>query len=305
MIAAPVSDEMLLFLNEKKYNIINRQHVKEWSDLPFHQIVGIITSNALILDGKTIGQFPHLRWIARVGSGMEIIDTDYCKQHQILYFSSPQGIAHAVAEHAMGMLLSLLHNICIAHQQVTTQHIWQREPNRGQELAGKVVGLIGYGHTGKAFAKKISSLDVQTIAYDTNQQIISDKYAEMVSLPYLQQHADIISFHVPLQADTMNYYNEQFMAQCLKPHYLINTSRGEIIKADVLLKGLQQNRILGAALDVWENEKDIQQILSQPQHILHQILQYPVIITPHIAGYSFQAIEKMSSELILQLKTIE
>jgi|688.fasta_scaffold227030_2 D-3-phosphoglycerate dehydrogenase len=297
LIAAPISNTLKEALLSKGYNLVD-EHCLE-----LNTIVGIITSNKLQLNATTLPNYPNLKWIARLGSGMEIIDTVYCDQHNIRYFSSPKGIANAVAEHTTGMLLSLLHRIPSSFAEIQQQK-WIREPNRGVELEHKIVGIIGYGHTGSAFASKLKAFNTSILAYDKNKSGFGDDIIEESSLERIQAEADIISFHVPLNAETRHYYNQTFLNQTKKNHILINVSRGAVCDTTVILQGLQSGQIHGACLDVLEEEKNIHDILLQVDNIIERILHHNVILTPHIAGYSMNAIEKMSMELWLQLNEI-
>ncbi len=297
LLAAPISNAFRHWLLDKGFTFVNYEE-EEWRQYQ-SQFVGIITSNKLTLDQQTITPFSALQWIARLGSGMEIIDTDFCRQHNIACFSSPAGIANAVAEHAMGMLLSVLHRIHSSANEVANA-LWIREPNRGIELENLCVGIIGYGHTGTAMVQKLSAFTQNILVYDKYKE--NSPYA--ATLSNIQQEADIISFHVPLTSETKHYYNEAFADAMQKPHYLINTSRGAVVDTQVILSGLQAGNIKGACLDVLEEEKSIQTVMQSSDNIIQQLLAYPVIITPHIAGYSYNAIEKMSLELQRQLEFI-
>lgn len=297
LIAAPISNTFKEALYTKGYNLVD-EHCLE-----LNAIVGIVTSNKLQLNSTTLPKYPNLKWIARLGSGMEIIDTAYCDQHQILYFSSPKGIANSVAEHTTGMLLSLLHRIPSSFAEIQ-QKQWIREPNRGVELEHQIIGLIGYGHTGSAFASKLKAFSNNILAYDKYKSGFGDDIIEESTLERIQAEADIISFHVPLNAETRHYYNQTFLNQAKKNHILINVSRGAVCDTNVILHGLQSGQIQGACLDVLEEEKNIQDILLQEENIIKKILQHNVLLTPHIAGYSMNAIEKMSMELLVQLNEI-
>ncbi len=264
---------------------------------------GIITSNKLLLNKKTLQQFPDLKWIARLGSGMEIIDTAYCDEQGIRYVSSPEGISNSVAEHVMGMLLSLLHHIHSSQNQIHVGQ-WIREANRGVELEERTVGLIGYGHTGQALAKKLRVFTKNILVYDKYKTGFGDEVVQEVSLEQLQQQADVLSFHVPLNDETRLYYDTAFYSAMSKPHILINSARGGVADTRVILSGLKSGQITGACLDVLEEEKSIDEILKQPANIVQELLKYNVILTPHIAGYSYHAIEKMSAELLAQLQDV-
>lgn len=303
LVAAKISDSFINTLISKGYELINIDS----SDLSPLQdtslITGIITSNKLMLNQQTIQQFTNLTWIARLGSGMEIIDTGYCDLKGIRYYSSPNGIANSVAEHVLGMLLSLLHNIYKSFSEITHAQ-WIREANRGYELEDKIVGIIGYGHTGQALARKLQVFTKHILVYDKYRSNIGHDYIQEVTLEYLLQHADIISFHVPLTNETTHYYDQAFIDRVTKPHILINASRGAVADTSAILNGLKSGKIIGACLDVLEEEKNIEQVLQQSSNQIAELLKQHVLITPHIAGYSYNAIEKMSAELIAQLMPV-
>lgn len=296
LIAAPISVQFEQYFLNKSFKL-TQEHTS------YADMVGIVTSNKLQLRASDLEKFPNLRWIARLGSGMEIIDTKYCDQKGIHYFSSPVGIANAVGEHTTGMMLGLLNRIPIAFQNVKKGK-WRREPNRGLELESLILGIIGFGHTGSKVASKLGMLCSQVLAYDKYKNGFGNEFVTESSLDNLIHQADIISFHVPLNEETKHYYNDNFLQRITKPHYLINVSRGAVCHTPSILKGLEQNKLLGACLDVLEEEASIHQVLSMPNNIVTQLLRHNVIITPHIAGYSHQAIEKMSLELMKQLDTI-
>lgn len=293
LIAAPISASFQDFLKRKEYELIQDHD---------YSVEGIVTSTKLVLTKETLQLYTQLKWVARLGSGMEIIDIDYCKQHHIACFSSPEGIANAVAEHSLGLLLSLLHRIPHSFDEIKHKQ-WLREVNRGTELQSLQVGIIGYGHTGSAVVKKLSAFVDSVMVYDKYKKGFGHEGIQEVSLQELQSKADVISFHVPLNSETRYYYDDEFLAKT-KPHILMNTSRGEVCRTQTIIKGLKSRQISGACLDVLEEEKNIQEILQQADNPIKELLSYPVILTPHIAGYSYQAIEKMSKELMDQLETI-
>jgi D-3-phosphoglycerate dehydrogenase / 2-oxoglutarate reductase len=293
LIAASISHEFTAFLQSKNVELI-----EDFLDKNLYQeVVGIVTSTKLILNQTLLQQMPSLQWIARLGSGMEIIDVDYCNAHQIKCFNSPNGIANAVAEHTIAMIIGLQKNIFNSTQEVRLGK-WIREPNRGWELAGKTFGIIGYGATGKAVAQKLSVFGVNTIIYDIKPQ--ETTHGTLVSLATIYQQADIISYHVPLNEQTTNYYRSEFFQ---RNHILINTSRGPIAQTSEILKGFENKKLLGACLDVLDFEQ-IQPFTSIEKEQINNLLRYPCIITPHIAGYSFNAINKMCAELQAQLTAI-
>lgn len=297
LIVAPISKSFKLFLHEREYELLT-ERPKDTST-----IEGILTTNKLKLNQAEIDRFPMLKWIGRLGSGMEIIDLAYCQQKNIVCVSSPAGIANSVAEHTIGMVLNLLHHIGRAQQEIIEKNQWNREPNRGIELESLTVGLIGYGHTGSAVAHKLSVFCKSILVYDKYKSGFGDEFVQEVSLAQLQAQADIISFHLPLNNETAMYYNDAFVQQC-KPHIVVNVSRGAICSTETILNGFKSGKLWGACLDVLEEETNILEVLSQPQNKINELAQYPVILTPHIAGYSMQATEKMSTEIMNQLNQV-
>lgn len=299
LLAAPISGVFRDALLQSAYALITPTQ----NDAEDSVIEGIVTSNKLKLQAEVLSRYPNLRWIARLGSGMEIIDTNYCAKKGIACFSSPAGIADSVGEHTLGLLLGLLHRIPHSMQEIQEGQ-WIREANRGHELGRLCVGLIGFGHTGQAVAKRLSAFTPHIVAYDKYRSGFGNETVREVSLQALQEEADVVSFHVPLQEDTQHYYNQYFMRSMKKAHYLLNVSRGAVCATPVILGGLESGKILGAGLDVLEEEADMEGILRQPDNTVQRLLRHRVVLTPHIAGYSHEAIEKMSAELLDQLKPI-
>jgi D-3-phosphoglycerate dehydrogenase len=238
-----------------------------------------------------------------MGSGMEVIDVDYANSRGIRCYSSPEGNCNAVAEHALGLLLGLTKKIASSNEEVR-QGKWLREENRGMELEGKTIGIIGFGHTGAAFAKKLAGFDMRVLAYDKYKQDLEFAGVDFCKdLELIFQEADIISFHVPLQEDTLHYFNQDFLKRMHKPFILLNTSRGQVVKTDTILEGLHLHKILAAGLDVLE-EEPLEKASESFKEKLRKIQAYSnVIITPHIAGYSFEALYKMSKTLLNKIVT--
>lgn len=295
LIACNISETFHALLQEKGYRLVyDAEHPEE--------IIGIFTSNKWVLNKKEIDSFPHLKWIGRLGSGMEIIDTAYCRQKGILCVSSPEGIANAVAEHITGMLINMQKNICRAQQEIKNKQ-WIREPNRGWELENKILGIIGFGHTGRKTAEKLKQYVSGILVYDKYISGFKEKHVVECDLKTLCEKSDIISFHVPLNTETRNYYNDTFLANS-NEHILINTSRGDIVNNQTLLSGLKSGKIKGACLDVIQGEEFLSDHTHEQWDTLHALLNYHVILTPHIAGYSHEAIEKMSFELYEALKSL-
>ncbi len=292
MVVASISNTLHDVLLQHGFAIIS--NVKE-----YESVHAIVTSNKLVLDAVELSKYKNLKWIARLGSGMEIIDTNYCDTHNIKYYSSPNGIANSVAEHIVGMLISLQKNIIKSSNEIDN-NIWNREPNRGYELYNKTLGIIGYGHTGAATAQKLAPFCQKIIAYDKYKKNFASDVVQEVTLQHLQQHADIISLHLPLTEETKHFYNNDFIKIC-KDHVLINTSRGEIVHTVHMIESLKSNKIQACLLDVLEHEKELAEGNKYAWKIINELKQYNVLITPHIAGYSYNAIEKMCDELSKQI----
>ncbi|MDB0043105.1 hydroxyacid dehydrogenase [Flavobacteriaceae bacterium] len=258
------------------------------SDLKISDFFGIIIRSRISIDKNFIDKCKNLKFIARIGSGIENIDVDYAKQKGIQIISTPEGNSNAVGEHALGMLLSILNNINSSNSEVK-KGIWNRESNRGIELKNKTVGLIGYGNTGKSFAKKLNGFDVNTIFYDI-KKIKKDNYANPVSLNYLKDNSDIISLHVSMTEESIGLINKNFIESCAKPFWLINTSRGSCIIINDLVKGLKDGKILGAGLDVIAFEKKSFEKLTVNENDQSNLNclnnSNNVILTPHIAGWT-------------------
>ena len=258
------------------------------SELKISDFFGIIIRSRISIDKNFIDKCKNLKFIARIGSGIENIDVDYAKQKGIQIISTPEGNSNAVGEHALGMLLSILNNINSSNSEVK-KGIWNRESNRGIELKNKTVGLIGYGNTGKSFAKKLNGFDVNTIYYDI-KKIEKDNYANPVSLNYLKDNSDIISLHVSMTEESIGLINKNFIESCAKPFWLINTSRGSCIIINDLVKGLKDGKVLGAGLDVIAFEKKSFEKLTvnenDQSNLNYLNSSNNVILTPHIAGWT-------------------
>lgn len=270
--------------------------------LAITQYQGLIVSTRLNIDSTIIDAAKELRWIGRLGSGMEIIDTEYAASKSISCFSSPEGNCDAVAEHALGLVLSLFHRVVISSQQVKNG-IWLREPNRGKELTGKTVGIIGYGHTGSRFAKLLAPFQVNVLAYDKYKKGFSSSLVREVELTEIFELSDVVSLHVPLTEATYHYADQQFFRALKRQPLFINTSRGKVVDTDALIVALDEGRISGAGIDVLENE-DLASYTADENVRLHSLTDRDqVIVTPHIAGYTPEALFKMSDMLVQKLET--
>lgn len=259
---------------------------------------GLITSNHLPVDIPMLDKATKLKWVGRLGSGMEIIEVSYAKKKGIACFSSPEGNANAVAEQALGMLLALRHHIFKSYSELKNGQ-WLREENRGHELENKTAGIIGLGNNGSAFAKKLLAMGMKVLAYDkfrNNYGMAGVQGCE--NLNKIFEKADVLSFHVPLNFETKYYFDQKMLASMRRPFILLNLSRGSVVEQDTVYEGLTSGKITGAALDVWEDEPFWKRPNSELAQKARNLLQLPNFIgTPHIGGYTFDALYKMSKTL--------
>ncbi len=268
-----------------------------------HLYDGIVIRSRFKIDKDFIEAAPNLKFIARVGAGLESIDVECAKKNGIELFAAPEGNSNAVGEHALGMLLSLLNKLNKANREVH-QGYWHREDNRGIELDGKTVGIIGYGNMGKAFAKKMRGFDVKVLCYDILKGV-GDNNATQVSLDELQETAEVLSLHTPWTPQTDKMVNTNFINGFKKPFWFINTARGKsVVTADLVL-GIIEGKILGAGLDVLEYEKDSFEHLFQDHQIppdLKELMFFEnVILSPHVAGWTEESHEKLASTIAYKI----
>jgi D-3-phosphoglycerate dehydrogenase len=265
-----------------------------------HFYHGLVVTTRIKVDQQLLDAAVQLRWIGRLGSGMEIIDVDYAVQKNILCLSSPEGNKDAVAEQCLGVLLSMMHNVFKAGLQVRVGK-WLREENRGIELGGKTVGIIGYGNTGSAFAALLAPFGVKVLAYDKYKTGFAKNHVHEVSLEELLNKVDVVSFHLPLSKETHYFADVDFFQSLQKPVFFLNASRGKIVNTEALSQAIDEGKIIAAGLDVIENENINSYTEEELKHFLNLTNRENVWITPHIAGYSKEALEKMAKVLIFKL----
>ena len=265
---------------------------------------GIIIRSRIPVDKNFLEHAKNLKFIARVGAGMENIDVEFAKSLGIKLISSPEGNRDSVAEHVVGMLLILMNRLFIASNEVKNG-IWKREENRGDELLGKTFGIIGYGNMGKAVAKRLSGFGVKVIFHDILPNL-SDEYGTQVSLETIKNEADILSLHLPITPETHYIIDEKFISEMKKNFYFVNTARGKNVKTSDLVEALQSGKIKGAALDVLEYEKSSFENLdtstslsaSENEDLKFLLSSEKVIVTPHIAGWTIQSKEKLAQVIV-------
>ena len=260
---------------------------------------GIVIRSRFKIDKTFLDKAINLQFIARVGAGLESIDCDYATAKGIHLIAAPEGNANAVGEHAIGMLLSLFNNLNKANNEVKSGQ-WKREDNRGYELEGKTVGIIGYGNMGKSFAKKLRGFDVTVLCHDILPNM-GNENATQVSLSELQERADVLSLHTPWTPETDKMINSDFINKFKKPFWFINTARGNSVVTTDLVEGLKSVKILGAGLDVLEYEKLSFETLfegEKPPAFEYLLNAENVLLTPHIAGWTFESHEKLAQVIV-------
>lgn len=279
---------------------------KEAIEAKIHDYNGIVIRSRFKIDKTFIDKATNLQFIARVGAGLESIDCEYAASKNIALIAAPEGNRNAVAEHSLGMLLSLFNNMNRADREIRSGH-WNRESNRGHELDGKTVGIIGYGNMGKWFAKKLRGFDVEVLCYDIKENV-GDENATQVSLAELQQKTDVLSLHLPWTPETNKMVNTDFINAFAKSFWILNTSRGKNIVTADLVTALKSKKILGAGLDVLEYEKlsfeNLFQDKNTPEAFQYLLESDNVLLSPHVAGWTFESHERLAKVIVDKIKKL-
>jgi len=287
------------FINHEDYT-----STKSEIEAKIHDYDGIVLRSRFSIDKPFLDAATHLKFIGRVGAGLENIDCDYAESKGVYLISAPEGNRNAVGEHTLGMLLSLFNKLNKADAEVRSGK-WLREANRGIELDGRTVGLIGYGNMGKAFAKKLRGFDVEVLCYDIKEGV-GDANAKQVTLQEFQEKVDVVSLHTPQTSLTLNMVNSVFINQFSKSFWLINTARGKSVVTQDLVSALKTGKVLGAGLDVLEYEKaSFETLFSSklPEAFQYLIDSEHVLLSPHVAGWTVESKEKLAQTIVDKIKS--
>lgn len=266
-----------------------------------HDYEGLIIRSKTRVDEALVEQAKKLRFVGRAGAGIDNLDEEALNRHNVKILNAPEGNRNALGEHCVGLLLGLLNNIVKSDREVR-QGIWDREGNRGYELSGKTVGLVGYGYMGTAFAEKLKGFNCEVLVFDKYKADCTDGYVRQTSMEEIYERADVFSLHVPLTKETRGMVDFNYLNKFRKKIFFINTSRGEIVSLSGVCQAIDSGKVIGAGLDVLENEK-INNLTSQEQKVFEYLVNSnKTILTPHVAGWSYESYEKINNVLIDKIK---
>lgn len=265
---------------------------------------GIVVRSKLQLDDKVLSKASKLKWIARAGSGMDNVDVEFALKNNMICLNAAEANADAVGEHAVGMLLTLMHKLNQADAQVRAS-IWDREGNKGVEISNKTIGIVGFGHTGKSVAKKLSGFGCKILVYDKYLENYGTSYAKQSEMDQIFEECDVVTFHVPLTKETKWMVDEIYLNQFKKSIYLMNLSRGSVLKTKDLMTCMESGKVLGAALDVLENEKIGKLTEEEKEWFEYLIHSKRTLLAPHVGGWSKESYQKISEVLLLKIKELK
>jgi len=301
LITAKVHEYLINQLESKGYTVNYQPSITyEGVMQAIHDVKGMIVTTRIKVDKAMIDRAAALQWIGRLGSGMELIDVPYAESKGIHCASSPEGNMDTVGEQAVGMLIMLQHNLLRSNLQLR-EGIWERDGNRAWELGGKTIGIIGYGHTGSSFARKLRGFDMRILAYDKYKKGFGNNFVTETDMETIFREADVVSLHLPLTEETRHLGDAAFFSSFAKPVCLMNTSRGKVVSTADLVAALESGKVAGACLDVLENEKMETFSTTEKEQFQYLLQNDRVILTPHIAGYSHEASIKMAQIVLKKL----